>query len=433
MPDDAPRVSLASALLLTEVFGFLRRSRALGLAVFLGVAYALGSLLSGGMLVLVPQHVATTIEIVLGGTAGSWNYPAVLVVAPWGILALPLFATAAMVGVAVGVGLGMAVAVVLVYRVLKPTPEQAARVKSVGIATGLNPAMIGLVTIGSCCTTTAAATGGMGLIAQASGTTSANLLLNNWYFGVAQLAIVWVALLGQELLLTVYGGLLGLGTTGRVAQRVVAPPFDRRWAAGAALRAALAVGGILWSLSMFAEWTTQPPLSSGAGWWVRWVLEHQLVAAVAVGAAFFPVPALRLFRALRRGAGRALGVVVALAAGAVLLWLPAPLPAWGLDSLTDQVIGALGAPASWGAIAVGPVTGAALVLRWAIEFVVPAGFTLVALASPERAFAPLTATVARLGPPAPFASWTVPAAPGTGPAPSASVVGAAPTPAADSP
>jgi len=193
------------------------------------------------------------------------------------------------------------------------------------------------------------------------------------------------------------------------------------------------VGGILWSLSMFAEWTTQPPLSSGAGWWVQWILEHQLVAAVAVGAAFFPVPALQLFCALRRGAGRALGVVVALAAGAVLLWLPAPLPAWGLDSLTDQVLGALGAPASWGAIAVGPVTGAALVLRWAIEFVVPAGFTLVALASPERAFAPLTATVARLGPPAPFTSWTFPPAPGPGPAPSASVVGAAPTPAADPP
>lgn len=390
-----PRVDLARALRFEEIRAFLRQSHALGLAVLLGVSYALGSLLLGGMLILAPEHVSTTVEVLLGGSAGSWNYPALFVIAPWGVLGLPFFATVSMVVVATGVGLGMAVAVVLTYRLVRPSAEEAARTKSVGIATGLTPAMISLVTIGSCCTTTAAATGGIGLIAQASGTTTTNLVLNNWYLGVAQIAIVWAAVFGQELLLTVYRGLLGLRGAARPSSPVIAPPLDRRWIAGATLRTLLAVGGILWSLSMLAEWTTHPPSTAGLGWWVRWIVQHQLVAAIAVGAAFFPAETGRVLAALRRGPLRVVGALIVIAAASVLAWLPAPLTAWGLESLTDQVLGAVGVPAAWGAIALGPVTGVALVVRWALEFALPAGFALAAVFAPDRAFAPLWATTVR--------------------------------------
>ena len=423
-------------LSLREIRRFLRRSRALPAAVFFALVYALASMLWGGMLSLVPLRGGTTVTVLCGtapaqgwwaclpGSAtapGWWNYPGVLVVAPWGILSLPFFPTLSMVLVAVGVGLGMAVAAALIYRLIRPSPEEVARSKAVGAITGLTPAMISLVTLGSCCTTTAAATGGIGLIAQASGTTTANLLLNNWYLGVAQVIIVWAALLGQELLLTVYGGLLGTRGSDAGYGGSVAPPLDRRWAAGATLRGALAIGGVLWSISMFAEWTTVPVFGAGAGWWFRWVVQHQLIAGLAVGAAFFPVEASELLRSWSRGIGRAVRWGIGIAALSVLVWLPPPLPSWGLDSFGSQLAGALGAPAAWGAIPLGSVTGIALYVRWALEFLVPAGFVLGAAVAPQRVFRPLLATVARR-------------APGTSSPSSAdlgAVVGTAPAPAAE--
>ncbi len=407
-------------LTFTEIRSFLRTSRALPAATFFGVLYALASLLGGGMLSLYPLGGGTTVEILTGSGTGQgwWNYPGLLVVAPWGVLALPMFATFAMVVVAVGVGLGMAVAAVLIYRLVRPSPQELARTKAVGALTGLTPAMISLVTLGSCCTTTAAATGGIGLIAQASGTTTANLLANSWYLGLAQMIIVWVALVGQELLLTVYGGLLGLRGPVGAPSPLSAPRIDRRWAAGAALRSVLAIGAVLWSLSMFAEWTTHDPMTASAGWWFRWVVQHQLIAAVAAGAAFVPLGALRFVRFARKGAGRIVGAVLVLASVSLLFWLPAPLPSWGLDSLGSQMLGTLGASTAWGAIPLGSVTGAALYLRWALEYLAPAGFVLFAVLAPDRAFAPLIATVA--GPATPAwretdaAAQDVPAATGGG-------------------
>jgi hypothetical protein len=400
MAAPGPSFDVVGALTFREVRRFVRRAHALPFAMFIGVVYALASMLQGGMLSFFPVRGGTTVEILTGTATGQgwWNYPGLLVVAPWGVLALPFFPTLAMVLVAAGVGLGMAVAAVLIYRLLRPSPRDAALSKAVGAATGLTPAMISLVTLGSCCTTTAAATGGIGLIAQASGTTTANLLLNNWYLGVAQIGIVWSALIAQELLLSVYGGLLGLGPSGRAPVRVIAPPIGRRWAMGAALRATLAVGGILWSLSMLAEWTTHDPTTAGAGWWFRWVVQHQLVAGIAIGAAFFPGEALRVARWMRTGYGRVVGGGVAVAAVSLLVWLPPPFPAWGLDSFGSQVAGALGIPVAWGAIPLGSVTGVPLAVRWGLEYVVPAGFALASVLTPDRIFAPLLATVARVEP-----------------------------------
>ncbi len=58
--------------------------------------------------------------------------------------------------------------------------------------------MIALVTLGACCSTTAAATAGLGVIAQASGTSIDELLANNWYIGVFQILVLWIALIAQE-------------------------------------------------------------------------------------------------------------------------------------------------------------------------------------------------------------------------------------------
>jgi hypothetical protein len=399
----ASGLDFAGAVYLREVRRFLARTHTVPVAAFFAVLYALGSMLWGGMLTLAPIPGGWSGEILLGngGGVGWWNYPGLLIVGPWGVLALPFLPTIAMVVVAVGVGLGMAVAVALIVRLVRPSPQDIARSKAVGTITGLTPAMISLVTLGSCCTTAAAATGGIGLMAQASGSTTTNLIVNNWYLGVAQVAIVWLALFGQELLLTVYGGLLGLRSPGSPAVRVAAPPLDRGWAAGAILRGGLVVGGLLWSLSMLAEWTTQNPLASGPGWWFQWLVQHQLVATVAVAAGFFPAATLRFARAIRTGSARPVGMLALLAAATVLVWLPPPLPAWGLDSFGSQLAGLLGAPAAWGAIAPGPVTGIALAFRWALEYLVPAGFVLAAVAVPDRAFAPLLRTVATPLPPAP--------------------------------
>lgn len=392
MPRAGAAIDLGRALLLTEVRGFLRRHHSVPVAVFFAVLYGIASLLWGQMLTLFSQPGGTVITIIPSTATGYgwWNYPGLLITGPWGALALPAFPTVAMVLVSVGVGLGMAVAAVLVYRLLRPAPSEVARSKAVGVATGLTPAMLSLLTLGSCCTTTAVATGGVGVLASASGTTTANLLLNNWYLGAAQIAIVWVALFGQELLLTVYSGLLGLRDDRPPASTRAVPLTSRRWLAGAVLRWGLVVGGLLWSLSMLAEWTTRPPAMAGAGWWFQWLVQHQLVAGFAVGSGFFPGAFANLCRAIRRGPLRVVGALLGVSALSMLVWLPPPLPAWGLDSLANELLGTAGFPAAWGAIRV-PIGGVSLLARWGLEYLIPAGFLLAAILRPGPTFAPLLA------------------------------------------
>ncbi len=391
MSAGAPRIDLSGFLLLREVRRFVREAWAWGLVVVLGLLYLLGSLVEGGMLGLARLQGGYTITIITSNATGAgwWNYPALIVAAPWGYLELPFFTAVSMLVVTVGVALGMAVAAILLYRLLRPSAEGAARTQAVGAATGLTPAMIGLVTLGACCSTTAAASAGVGLVAQASGTTVSNLLLNDWYLGVFQVVVVWSALFAQELLLTVYGGLFGprASSTSRARARVVA--IGPRYLVGGALRALLVAGGILWSLAMFVEWTTVAPSSAGAGLWFQWIVQHQLLAAAAIGAGFFPRGTLRLLERCRRGLARAFPTALVLGGLSLLVWLPPTLVGAGLDSLTDQVLGAVGAPTSWGAISPGPIGGAALLARWLVEYVTVALFAVLAAAAPRTALSPL--------------------------------------------
>ncbi len=76
----------------------------------------------------------------------------------------------------------------------------------------------------------------------------------------------------------------------------------------------------------------------------------------------------------------------------MLVWLPAPLVAAGLDSLANEVMGLGGVPSSWGAISPGPVGGVALLARWSVEYVAVGGFAIAASLYPAKVLGPLVAT-----------------------------------------
>ena len=378
-----PKFDPVGLVTLREIRTFIRRSHARGGVVFFGLLYVLGSLFLGGMVVLGDFPGGYTTYTVWGGTAGAWNYPGLLIEAPWGVVSLPFFATFAMIVVGVGVGYGMAVAFLLAIQLLKSRATRANGSSAAGAFAGLTPAMISLVTLGACCSTTAAATAGVGLVAQASGTSASNLLLNNRYLGVFQIGMVWVALLAQEMLLVVYRGLFGPSPS-ELARAPAPRRVDRRFVAAGVLRVVLLGAGLVWALAVLAEWTTVNPATAGAGYWFQWLVQHELVAGLAISYALFPAATGAILVSWQRGAGWVLSLALLVGGLSLMLWVPPPLPAWGLDGLVNQILGAAGAPANWGAIAPGPVGGLALYLRWGFEYVLLGGFAAVAALAPRR-------------------------------------------------
>lgn len=364
MPPERPRFDALGFLSLAEVRRFIRTSpfrRAVGLFALL---YVLGAAFSGGMVVFAHFSGGYTSEVILADPTSPqwWNYPGLLVVAPWGALNFPFLATVAMIAVGVGVGLGMTVALILTVRLVRPSTEERVRSKAVGAVTGLTPAMISLVTLGACCTTTAVATAGIGLVADVSATSVSNLLLNNWYLSVFQVVIVWVSLLAQELLLSVYGGLFG--RPGAPVSSSTSHPPIAAWLGASALRTALFLAGLLWTLEVAAEWTVHPAGSAGVGLWASWVLQHGVVGLWAVAFGLFPAGSLSLLR----GRGGLPAGVRALLLGSglsLLLWFPPTIVAAGFHGLPNELLGA--APASWGAVSVSG-SAAVLAFRWGVEY-----------------------------------------------------------------
>lgn len=195
----------------------LRNSRALlagrtshAIASGVGVLYALIATYVGGMLAISypPLQVESYIAVIAGGNPW-WNYPAFLVETPYFVLALPFLSTVFMVLVSAGVGLGMTVAGILVRDLVLANRARPLRVAGISV-TGLTPAMIALVTLGACCSTTAAASAGVIVVAAITGSTVAATLANSWYLGIFQLIVLWLGLVAQEQLVTLYGGLPGL-------------------------------------------------------------------------------------------------------------------------------------------------------------------------------------------------------------------------------
>ncbi len=390
MSEPPPSPHAYSILVLLEVRRFLRESHARMMVVFFAVLYALGSMVLGGMLILTHVPGGYTSEIIWGNALGSgvWNYPGYLLVAPWGIVSLPFLAFWSMVYVAIGVGLGTSVAILISVRLVRDLRRASAQPGAVGTIAGLTPAMIALVTLGACCSTTAAATAGVGLVAQASGSSVGALLVNNWYLDLFQVAVLTVALYAQEMLLEVYGGLFGLRPrdAGEHYARA-APRWNRRtWATGV-LRGLLLVSGVTWSLAMFAEWTTTSPFGASGALWFQWIVQHQLLAGLAVAVALFPAATVGF---LVGTAGRPAGIVlrVALIVGGTTLAIgvPPPLAGAAVAGFVNEVLGALGLPAAWGAVAPVFAPGLTLYLRWAFQYLLVGGFAIAVAVGPRRTF-----------------------------------------------
>jgi hypothetical protein len=367
-PHDGSVIDLVT---LHEVRGYLRRSHGIGLAVFIAVAYSLASMLLGGMLVLAHYPGGYSFLVLWGNALGlqPWNYPGLLIEAPWGFVTLPFFPTVSMVVVSAGVGLGMAVAVLLGVQLLRNRRSSPGGPVATGTIAGLTPAMIALVTLGACCSTTAAATAGVGLVAQASGSSTTNLLLNNWFLGVFQIVVVFVALIAQELLLRMYGALFASSDPAFLRRGDHARTTSRRSVAAGVLRAFLVAAGVTWILTVVADWTIVNPASATAGVWFNWLVEHWLVGGLAVLLALSPRTVRDWYRSV---AASSQGVIfrASVLVGAWTLggWVPPPFAGAGIEGFGNELLGALGGPASLGAVPPVFPVGFALLFQWSFQY-----------------------------------------------------------------
>ena len=398
MPLSAPDTSFVTLLTLREVRGYIRRSHGISLAVFIAVAYALGSMLIGGMLVFARLSGGYTVLVLWGSALGlqSWNYPGLLIEAPWGFVELPFFATVSMILVAVGVGLGMAVAVLLGVQIIRERRSASGRPTATGTVAGLTPALIALVTLGACCSTTAAATAGVALVSASSGSSTSNLLFNNWFLGVFQIVVVFIALIAQELLLRVYGSLFGTRDPGFVNRELTTRPLDRRAVTVGALRAGLLAAGVTWILAVVALWTTVTPASAPAGLWFNWLFEHWLPGGLAVLAALSPRTARRWLLPVRSTLpGIAFRGALLMGAWSLAAWVPSPFVGWGAEGFGNEILGLLGFPAAYGAVAPVFPWGIALVLRWGFQYWLLALFAAAVALRPEPVLSWLSETQPR--------------------------------------
>lgn len=377
MADRRASPGIWALLSLRHSRSLVRRPRFFLLAIALAVVYALIAMVVGTMLQVFspPAHLSSFWVILTSGTP-AWDYPALLAVNPYFILALPFLPTVFMVLTSAGVGLGMTVAVILSVNLLRRRRSASARPAAVGTAAGLTPAMIALITLGACCSTTAAATAGIGITAQATGTSTGTLLANTWYLGVFQLAILYVALLAQEQLLTVYGAVAS-SSTSIDSTAAASPALDRRFAAGAVLRVVLLAAGVTWCLAMVAQWLTVSPATASPGLWASWLLQHQLIGFAAILAGLFPLSTYRAFLRLTASwAGLVLRILLVIAGVSLAIGVPPPLAATGWHGFLNELLGAAGVSAGAGGVAPGLPWGLALALRWAAQYLLLGTFTI---------------------------------------------------------
>jgi hypothetical protein len=342
---------LSAWLTLRQTRALLRGKGAKAIAVGVGGVYAVVSLLVGLMLEIVPTGVhSTTVTLLTGAYEPDWwNYPALLVVGPNGVLALPFFPTLSMIVVSIGVGLGMSAGLLVAVRLLR---ERKAARRGSGTAStlaGMTPAMVAVLTLGACCSTSAAAAAGIGAVAQASGTTYDQLLVNSWYLNVFQMVVLGVALLAQEQLLSIYRGIFGLSEDrGRPAEAA----RRRLWRTAlpiGALRVALVIGGTIWSIAVLIDWTTLAPSSPPGAAIAAGFLEHPFVGGTAVLAALAPGAVVLVgARPGMRGFVSAYRILLFACGFALVIGLPPPVAGWGLAGAGNQLLGWAGVPASLG-------------------------------------------------------------------------------------
>jgi hypothetical protein len=160
------------------------------------------------------------------------------------------------------------------------------------------------------------------------------------------------------------------------------------------LRIALLVGGITWSLAMFVEWAEVSPAAAGPALWYHWIVEHQLLACVAVVAGMFPKEAAAWIRRVHaRTGGWALRGLLLVGGVTWSIGVPPPLVGAGLGGFLNELGGFLGVSAAWGAVAPDVGLGAALFFHWIVQHLLLGAFAITLAIAPERALAPLLRTV----------------------------------------
>ncbi|HXQ48995.1 MAG TPA: hypothetical protein VN842_04370 [Thermoplasmata archaeon] len=362
----------------------------------IGAVFGLISLLVGQMLVLERIGGFYGADVIWRSSSGAywWNYPGVILIQPWGILALPFLPTIAMALVSYGVGLGMSVAILIGARMFRLRRAGLGRPTALGSATGLTPAMIALVTLGACCSTTAAATAGIGVAAQTSGTTIDTLLQNNWYLNVLQLVILWVALIAQEQLLLAYGIFFDPDR----ARAASAPlPKDRYAVVKGAARLALLIGGITWSLTTIAAWTQVSAASAGAGLWFHWIVQQQAPALLAVAVALAPAGvAAFVGRHFTRPEGWVLRGLLLVGGISLIAWVPPSFVSAGIVGWVNELLGTLGIGAALGAASAAPIAGWGLVFHWAFQLLMLGALSIGVAIAPTRVLGALAPAPLRI-------------------------------------
>lgn len=227
-----------SVLSLLRIRSFVRGRMARTLALAIAAAYAGAALWAGAMLQFVPTG-ASGISVQVLESSGShewWNFPALFVVAPGGVLVLPWFATLTMIVVSVGVGWGMSAGLLFAIRVVRAWRRERSGAGIASSLAGLSPALVAGTTLGACCSTTATAVGGLEMLAAATGVSVSALTVDTWYLNLFQIGVLALALLGQETLLLVFERFTSnashpSGTRGRISDharvqtsRAVIPP-----------------------------------------------------------------------------------------------------------------------------------------------------------------------------------------------------------------
>ena len=208
----------------------------------------------------------------------AWYFPAILAGGPHFALVLPIVSTILMLGAAAGVGLGMSAAVAIGIRVLRPMSRSSSLLGVKASVLGLTPAFLAVVTLGACCSTTAAATAGIVAVAQASGTTPTAVLANTWYLGLFQVVVVYLALLAQEQLVAVFG----LAPDAPQDGRGPAAPSAGRSIAVTSARLALVAVGVLWAFSGLTYWFSVPLADTPLTGWFNVLAEHLVPGSLAV-------------------------------------------------------------------------------------------------------------------------------------------------------
>jgi len=362
------------------------------------VVYAIVAMIVGGMLFVPsrPYDLGWFFVLYPSGPGPPWSYPTIMAGSPYFFLDLPLISGILMTLSSAGIGLGMALGILLGVRLLRRHGDRRGAPAAVGTAAGLTPAMISLVTLGACCSTTAAATAGISLVAQFSGTSPAEALANAWYLGVVQVAVVYVALLAQEQLLRIYRFAVEPSRSGDSSAEIAwnaRPRVGRDSIGRGALRLVLVAAGLTWSLSVMTLGFATAGSHSSLSVEIGGMLQREVPGVLAVVAGLFPERLVAL-------CGRARGSPVSVGLRALLIatglslvaGIPPPWSGTGFCGLANELLGFGGFPRVWGAITPPAIGLAGLILRWSLQFLLVGLFSVAVGVSPKTATRVLTRT-----------------------------------------